>query len=59
MYMKWATYSELQAHALHLQQQAEQDRLVKAAHAARKQAQLAGYLERIMSYRHGKAHQEN
>jgi hypothetical protein len=55
--MKWATYSELQAHTLYLQQQAEQDRLVKEAHAARRQARLAGYFERITSYRHGKDYQ--
>ena len=56
--MKWATYSELQAHALDLQQQAAQDRLVKAAFAAKKQARLAGFFERIASYRHEKQHQE-
>ena len=52
--MKWGQYDEHQAHISQLHHEAAQERLVKTAHEAQKQSRLAGYFERITSFRHEK-----
>ncbi|MCU0514565.1 MAG: hypothetical protein MUE40_18580 [Anaerolineae bacterium] len=52
--MKWGSYYEHQAYLQQRTDEAQHEHLARAARDAQKQSRLAGYLERLIAYRHEK-----